>query len=217
MKLRSIALLAGLAVLGSAQAASVILYDNLDPGGYIPTNGWTISTVQSLGLMFTPSVTATLSQLHLTLSSFEPVQGSQNVPLYDIQLVDSVPSDPNFNTLPFLPGSNVLASWSDVAGAGLNVLTPSASVQLAAGTSYWVIVSPGTSYSGPGGLWLFNANGKLGDLASNFGSVWFDDDSSVAGGMRVVGETSVPVPEPATLALAGLGLGLAARRRARRV
>ncbi len=216
LKLRSVFVLAGLAAVGSLKAGPVVLYDNLTPGGYMATNGWTISPVQSLGLMFTPSVSASLAQLELALASFDVNPNSQATPLYNVRLVNSVPGDPNVNVLPYLPGNNVLASWTDVAGAGLNVLTPSSSVSLSGGTSYWVIVSPGTSSQASSGLWLFNANGILGQQAASFGSVWFDYYSSVAGGMRVIGETSVPVPEPATIALAGLGLGLAAQRRARR-
>lgn len=216
MKLRTLSLLAGLAVLGSAQASPVVLYDNLTPNGYSGTTGWTIGSVSTIAQMFTPTVGATLTQLQLALSSFEPVVGSTNTPLYDILLVDSVPSsDPMVTGIPFEPGTTVLHSWSAVPGQGLNVLNFGGPVSVSAGSNYWVVVKS-TPNSNASGLWHFNANGQLATQASQFGSVWLGEDENLGGGMKVIGETGVPVPEPATVALAGLALGLAARRRRNR-
>jgi len=215
MKLRTLSLLAGVAVLGSAQASPVVLYDNLTPNGYSGTTGWTINQISTIGQMFTPSVGATLTQLQLALSSFEPIVGSTKTPLYDVQLVDSVPSNSMVTGIPFEPGTTVLHSWSAVPGQGLNVLSFSSPVSVSAGTNYWVVVKS-TPNSNVSGLWHFNANGLFATQATQFGSTWFGDDENLGGGMKVIGETGVPVPEPATVALAGLALGLAARRRRNR-
>ncbi|HCE01427.1 MAG TPA: hypothetical protein DER07_10335 [Armatimonadetes bacterium] len=213
MKLRTPSLLAGLAVLGSAQAGPVVLYDNLTPGGYDSSTGWTINQISTIGQMFTPAVNATLTQLQLALSSFEPVVGSTNTPLYDVLLVNSVASDPEVTGIPYEPGTTVLHSWTALQGQGLNVLSLSSPVSVNAGTNYWVVVKSNPNSSG---LWFFNANGLLATQATQFGTMWLGDDENLGGGMRVIGETGVPVPEPATVALAGLALGLAARRRRNR-
>jgi len=208
MKLRTLSLLAGLAVLGSAQAGPVVLYDNLTPGGYSSADGWVINSAQSLAQMFTPSVGATLTQLQLSLS---PTTG----PFFEVQLVNSEAATTLFG-LDEQPGTTVYASWTNVQGQGLNLFNLSSPVSVVAGMNYWVVVRPTANQTGTA-FWYQNANGINGTMAAAFGTTWsLGDDSSDGGGMKVIGETGVPVPEPATVALAGLALGLAARRRRNR-
>ncbi|MCX7800423.1 MAG: PEP-CTERM sorting domain-containing protein [Fimbriimonadales bacterium] len=205
MKFRNLAAIAACAVSAGAYAGPIVLFDNLKHSGY-QSSGWTISAASAVAQMFVAPKSATLTQLFLALSA----EGS---PTYDVFLMDSQPGDVGVNGIPDIPGNNQLASWINVAGAGLNSLSFVVTVNVTAGSKYWVLVA---SNSGSG-QWLFNNNGILGTNAMAFGNntFWLGDDENLGGGLKVLGETGVPVPEPATLALAGLGLAAALRRRKR--
>lgn len=205
MLIRNLAAIAACAFVAGAQAGPIVLFDNLTPSGY-QSSGWTINGASTVAQLFVAPQSATLTQLVLALSA-------EGNPTYNVMLTDSQPGDVSINGIPDIPGTNLLASWTNVAGAGLNSLTFGGAVNVSAGGKYWVVVAPHTG----SGQWLFNDNNILSTNAMAFGNngFWLGDDENLGGGLRVIGETSVPVPEPATAALAGLGLAAALRRRKR--
>jgi hypothetical protein len=195
-------IVAALAVSGATlcHAGEVVLFDNLQ-AGYSPNISWVIDAGQSIANPFSSSVNAVLSEVRLSLNPTTPLDQPT---FYTVSITDALAG---------LPGPNTLYQWTNVQGAGLNVLTFASDVAVTPGGSYFVKVEPANRAMQ--GEWFWNARGDSGPFAYNIGGPWLPWDD-VRGGMTVKAATGEPVPEPATVALAGLALGLAARRRRNR-
>ncbi len=191
-------------LLSSAQAGTVILYDNFS-GGYRTTGWHSVYAEQNVALSFLPTVDATLKSVELPLS-----KGPESSPfVYYVRLLAANPSDPS------LPIDDPVCEWTNLSGGEL-LLEPAAPVALQSGKSYFISVgSPSTRYNDNRG-WYTQQGEVRGSIAAGSGSNWYVANEALLPAMRVIGETSAPaVPEPATLALGVLGLSLAARRRRR--
>jgi hypothetical protein len=112
-----------------------------------------------------------------------------------------------------VPSATTLASGSvtmtsSFGSFGLVSFTPSTTVLLSAGTSYWVVLSPhfDTTY----GNWNVSSRGIEGGFAETFnGTTWSQNPSTLLDAFRV---NATPVPEPgAILPAAGLLGALAVR------
>ena len=193
-------IVAALAVSGATlcHAGQVVLFDNLQ-AGYEPNIYWAIDAGQSIANPFSSSVNAVLSEVRLSLKPTTPLDQPT---FYTIRITDALAG---------LPGPNTLYQWTNVQGAGLNVLTFASDVAVTPGGTYFVKVEPANRAMQGG--WFWNASGDSGPFAYTFGGTWYPYDS-VRGGMTVKATTAddgVPaVPGPA--AAIPFALGLLARR-----
>jgi len=183
------------------RAGEVVLFDNLQ-AGYNPNTYWVIDAVQSIANPFSSSVNAVLSEVRLSLKPATPLDQPT---FYTVRITDALAG---------LPGPSTLYQWSNVQGAGLNVLTFASDVAVTPGGSYFVKVEPANRAMQGG--WFWNASGDSGPFAFTSGGTWYSWDD-VRGGMTVKATTAddgVPaVPGPA--AAIPFALGLLARRRRR--
>lgn len=178
--------------------------------GYATNVGWTISGASSAvsefvcANQFVSGASGSVSDVILPLNY---ASGDPNATI-DVQLVAD-----NAN----MPGT-VLESWT-VGTSGTfgswsapETLTGDGSASLAAGTSYWLVLSP--TNVGNSDLWAvlnYNEAGATGLDLYNQGSGWASNPGATLGAFEV---DVAPTPEPATMTLLGLGIaGLIARRR----
>ena len=185
---------AALAVSGATlcHAGEVVLFDNLQAGYRV--SSWQIDAVYSIANPFSSSVNAVLSEVRLSLVRT----------LYTVSITDALAG---------LPGPNTLYQWTNVQGAGLNVLAFASDVAVTPGGSYFVKVEPANQATKGG--WFWNASGDSGPFAYAFGGTWYPY-VSVRGGMTVKAATGDEVPAvPGPAAAIPFALGLLARRRRR--
>jgi|GEM_PF-4571770 len=195
-------ILAALAVSAATlcHAGEVVLFDNLQ-AGYAPNKYWVVDAGQSIANPFSSSVNAVLSEVRLSLV---PTTTLDQPTLCTVSITDALAG---------LPGPNTLYQWSNVQGAGLNVLTFASDVPVTPGGSYFVKVEPANRAMQGG--WFWNASGDSGPFAYTFGGTWYPYDS-VRGGMTVKAATGDEVPAvPGPAAAIPFALGLLARRRRR--
>jgi hypothetical protein len=195
---------AALAVSGATlcHAGEVVLFDNLQ-AGYSPDHGWAVDAGRGISLAnpFSSSVNAVLSEVRLSL---KPTTLLDQPNFYTVSITDALAG---------LPGPNTLYQWSNVQGAGLNVLTFASDVPVTPGGSYFVKVEPANQATQGG--WFWNASGDSGPFYYTYGGTWHPYDS-VRGGMTVKATTGDEVPAvPGPAAAIPFALGLLARRRRR--
>ena len=180
----------GSTLLLAASSQAVDLYNNFGPGDtYRVGAGSTINANVSLAVPFTIHEDYKLEFIRLALFSFNEYTVS----------INSGGST--------IPGSSI-ANWT-VTGNGISTLTPSAPVNLSAG-SYYLMVK---HHSGTGGAWNSNNIGDIGPYSfTNTPDVW----NAGAGERPVHLISATPVPEPASLfALGGLVLAVVRRKKRR--
>ncbi|MEJ5170343.1 MAG: hypothetical protein WHU10_05095 [Fimbriimonadales bacterium] len=191
----------GICLVPSAWPGEIVLFDNLQNGyggGF-----WQISAEQSVANPFESTGTGWLSEVRLALHPIDT--RSQGPVFYHVSITNAVAG---------LPGPAVLYEWTNVQGAGLNVLTFESRVPVHAGGSYFVKVAPVNDWMV--GEWALNLAGDYGPMAFSSMGRWYMYES-LRGAMTVkaITEDSVPaVPGPA--AAIPFALGLLARRRCRR-
>ncbi|MCX7800424.1 MAG: hypothetical protein N2109_08800 [Fimbriimonadales bacterium] len=186
------------------RAGTIVLFDNLQ-GGYT-NSGWVIDFSQSVANPFVASQNAVLTEVVLAL---RPVTDLYQQTFYNISIREANGS---------VPGSTVLYSWTNVAGAGLNVLTFASDVPVVAGGSYFVQVDPANR--GLQGVWFWANPPDTGPFAFSFFQTWYAHEG-YRGGMTVKafvpdggGDPDVPVV-PGPMAALPFALGLLLRRRRR--
>ncbi len=184
-----------------AWSAEVVLFDNLQ-NGYANPGGWLISFVQSVANPFSSSVNGVLSEVRVAL---DPLTSLQQPAFYDVSITDALGG---------VPGPATLYEWTNVQGAGLNVLAFASDVPIVAGGSYFVKVAPANRAMQGG--WNWNLAGDVGPFAFTYMNDWYTYEG-VRSAMTVKATTEDSVPAvPGPAAAIPFALGLLARRRCRR-
>jgi hypothetical protein len=205
----------GLAMHGTSQAD--VVFTNFGPGyAYNTTAGNFVGNDfvgdnLAYGDTFTPTSTVTLTALQLALNCFNPGFCPDS---YTVALTSNAGDQPGA----------VLASFTE-AGTALGILgsnnppilISTSSLQLTAGTQYWVTVTSGLTNTI---VWNWNSTGDMSDVAlsADGGMTWFSPSGATPGALEVDGTaTVIPIPAALPLFATGIGgLGLLAWRRKRK-
>ena len=163
------------------------------------------SFIYEEAMPFTIASSSTLSSVDVAVEDIGPGTDS-----YDVYLVSD-----NSDS----PGSSVFESWAfvapPVASPAITNLASIGSVELLAGTQYWLIVAPGASNTNGG--WNLGGDGSVYSTSAytvDGGTSWTVGSTSEMA-FDVQGSSSTS-PEPSTFALLLLPLAWLAVRRVRR-
>ncbi len=179
------------------EAAPLIVYSNYGPGNTFDTSwGWgilgsaTTSGYRAQAQRFTPSITANLSTIELSIFR------SQGSGLSNVSLVQDAGG---------FPTGSLLESFSAVAASGTSsprLLNSAAHPLLQAGITYWLRLEPYDTTTVAG--WYANNQGAANGFGYAFSpGAWnvLEPPVPAEGVFRV---TAVPVPEPSSAALAAM-------------
>jgi hypothetical protein len=200
-------LVAALSALTPSTAHADIVYSNFSPATGFGYNlfGYTVGDAreQIIAVSFTPT-----SSYNFTSAELATFHGS-GTNSYNIFLRSSL-LGANLAT------GNVLFPPPPPTQSPTSIVTwtPSTTITLDAGTTYWLLASGGTLSSS--GAWMSNSIGQTGLQVAN-SLLPFSDPGTATPAFRINGTlASVAAPEPTTLSLALLGIsGLIMRRKRR--
>jgi len=175
---------------GGASASSITLASTFDAGLTFPAQPCclSISNLQWVAVPFQPSVTATLDTADVGIGF---VKGTGF--LIDIDTNAGGAPGSLLETLP-LPGISLIP----FVGTGTSTLHP----LLTAGTTYWLVLRPGSQSAGG---WAQNDRGINGFVFSvNNGSTWLTTTQATP--IFDINGTPTGVPEPSTLGMILIGV-----------